>query len=165
MRFTIQRNVTTPSVTIVTEPTISIQLGKYVKGCFQLNAMIETSRRFNTTPTNTIKKLDKALEIYDEVVLPMTANEDFPFLESIGPKHQITLFANAGCAFTCPSKTCYVSVSKFNKGDRDQLVGCSQSSKDREQLGMIDFDLQPLVELGFRSFKLLRPAPGMMTGF
>lgn len=114
---------------------------------------------------NTIKKLDKALEIYDEVVLPMTANEDFPFLESIEPKHRITLFANAGCAFTCPSKTCYVSVSKFNKGDREQLVGCSQSSKDREQLGMIDFDLQPLVELGFRSFKLLRPAPGMMTGF
>jgi hypothetical protein len=30
---------------------------------------------------------------------------------------------------------------------------------------MIDFDLEPLVQMGFRSFKLLRPAPGKMTGF
>ena len=30
---------------------------------------------------------------------------------------------------------------------------------------MIDFELQPLVDLGFRSFKLLRPAPGHHTGF
>lgn len=114
---------------------------------------------------NTLKKLGKALELYDEVVLPMTANEDFPFLESIAPKHRVTLFANAGCAFSCPSKTCYVSVSKANKGDPDQPLVCSQSTKEREQLGMIDFELQPLIEMGFRSFKLLRPAPGMMTGF
>jgi len=114
---------------------------------------------------NTLKKLDKALKIYDEVVLPMAANENFPFLESIEAKHRITLFANAGCAFTCPSKTCYVSISKSNKGDPKQPFTCSQSTKEREQLGMIDFELQPLVDLGFRSFKILRPAPGMMTGF
>jgi collagenase-like PrtC family protease len=114
---------------------------------------------------NNLKKLRKALEIYDEVVLPMTSNEDLPFLESIEDKHRITLFANAGCAFTCPSKTCYVSVSKSNKGDREQPFVCSQSTKEREQLGMIDFELQPLVNMGFRSFKMLRPAPGMMTGF
>jgi hypothetical protein len=30
---------------------------------------------------------------------------------------------------------------------------------------MIDFDLDPLVRMGFQSFKLLRPAPGRMTGF
>lgn len=113
---------------------------------------------------NSLKKLDTALEIYDEVVLPMTANENTPFLESIESKHRITLFANAGCAFTCPSKTCYVSISRFNKGDRKQPFVCSQFSKEREQLGMVDFELQPLLDLGFRSFKILRPAPGMMTG-
>lgn len=113
---------------------------------------------------NNAKKLDQALELYDEVVLPMTANEDFAFLESIGPKQRITLFANAGCAFTCPAKTCYVSISKANKGGHDQRLVCSQSTKPREQLGMIDFDLQPLAQLGFRSFKLLRAAPGMVTG-
>jgi len=114
---------------------------------------------------NSLKKLEKALQVYDEVVLPMTANENIPFLESIVDKRRVTLFANAGCAFTCPSRTCYVSISKFNKGDPEQPFVCSQSTKEREQLGMIDFELQPLLDLGFRSFKILRPAPGMMTVF
>jgi hypothetical protein len=30
---------------------------------------------------------------------------------------------------------------------------------------MLDFELQPLIEMGFKSFKLLRSAPGRMTGF
>ncbi len=111
------------------------------------------------------KKLQKALKIYDEIVLPMSSNEDSEFLESIEEKHRITLFANAGCAFTCPAKTCYVSVSKINKGDPNQKFRCSQSIKEREILGMIDFELQPLIDMGFSSFKLLRPAPGMKTGF
>lgn len=114
---------------------------------------------------NSAKKLKQALELYDEVVLPMTSNEDLPFLESIAEKGRITLFANAGCAFTCPAKTCYVSVSKINKRDSEQAFQCSQSLKERELLGMIDFDVEALVEMGFHSFKLLRPAPGRMTGF
>ena len=114
---------------------------------------------------DTTRKLNKALKIYDEVVLPMTANEDWDFLRSIEARDRITLFANAGCAFTCPSKTCYVSISKINKDLPDANFSCSQSLKEREQLGMIDFDLEPLVEMGFRSFKLLRPAPGRKTGF
>ena len=113
---------------------------------------------------NTTRKLNKALEIYDEVVLPMTANEDKPFLASIKAPERITLFANAGCAFTCPSKTCYVSISNINKGEPNSEFKCSQDIKERDQLGMIDFDLKPLVEMGFRSFKLLRAAPGAMTG-
>lgn len=114
---------------------------------------------------DTTRKLNKALKIYDEVVLPMTANEDWDFLKSIEARDRITLFANAGCAFTCPSKTCYVSISKINKDLPDANFSCSQSLKEREQIGMIDFDLEPLVEMGFRSFKLLRPAPGRKTGF
>jgi hypothetical protein len=114
---------------------------------------------------NTAKKLQQALELYDEVVLPMTSNEDLAFLESIADKERITLFANAGCAFTCPAKTCYVSVSKINKREGEQAFRCSQSLKERELLGMIDFDLGPLVRMGYHSFKLLRPAPGRMTGF
>jgi hypothetical protein len=114
---------------------------------------------------NNLKKLDKALELYDEVVLPMTSNEDTAFLASIKTPERITLFANAGCAFTCPSKTCYASFSKINKGDKDAEFLCSQSIKEREQLGMLDFDLEPLIDMGFKSFKLLRAAPGKMTGF
>ena len=113
---------------------------------------------------NNLRKLDKTLELYHEVVLPMTANEDTAFLESIKTPERITLFANAGCAFTCPSKTCYVSISKINKGDKNAKFNCSQSTKERDQLGMIDFALEPLIEMGFQSFKLLHAAPGHMTG-
>jgi len=111
------------------------------------------------------RKLEKALKIYDEVVLPMTSNEDTEFLQSIEEPERITLFANAGCAFTCPSKTCYVSVSKLNKAVPDARFQCSQSMKERELLGMLDFELDSLVEMGFRSFKLLRSRPGGKTGF
>ncbi len=111
------------------------------------------------------RKLDKALEIYDEVVLPMTSNEDTQFLRNIEEPERITLFANAGCAFTCPSKTCYVSVSKIIKEQEDAVFTCSQSFKEREQLGMLDFELEPLIDMGFRSFKLLRSRPGGKTGF
>ena len=111
------------------------------------------------------KKLEKAFRIYDEVVLPMSSNEDPDFLKSIEGKDRITLFANAGCAFTCPAKTCYVSVSKMNKGDTDETFRCSQAIKERHILGMVNFELQPLIDMGFNSFKLLRPAPGMQTGF
>jgi len=114
---------------------------------------------------STPKKLEQALTRYDEVVLPMASNEDRPFLQSIADKTRIMLLANAGCAFTCPAKTCYVSVSKINKRNGEHAFQCSQSLKERELLGMIDFDLDGLVAMGFNSFKLLRPAPGRMTGF
>jgi hypothetical protein len=114
---------------------------------------------------NTREKLDKAFKIYDEIVLPMEMNEDFAFLRSIEEKDRITLFANAGCAFTCPSRICYVSVSKLNKQTGNEQFRCSRSLKQREVIGMIDFELEPLIELGFRHFKLLRAMRGQLTGF
>ena len=114
---------------------------------------------------NNKRKLDKALDLYDEIVLPMKSNEDLEFLSSIEDKNRITLFANAGCAFTCPSRTCYASISKINKDNSTEEFQCSQSLKERELLGMIDFDLKPLRDLGFHRFKLLRARQGQMTGF
>jgi hypothetical protein len=114
---------------------------------------------------NTREKLDKAFKIYDEIVLPMEMNEDFAFLRSIEEKDRITLFANAGCAFTCPSRICYVSVSKLNKQTGNEQFRCSRSLKQREVIGMIDFELEPMIELGFRHFKLLRAMRGQLTGF
>jgi hypothetical protein len=114
---------------------------------------------------NNKRKLETAFEIYDEVVLPMKSNEDLKFLRTIEEKDRITLFANAGCAFTCPSTICYVSVSKINKRNSDEEFQCSQSIKERESLGMVDFDLEPLKDMGFHRFKLLRARPGQMTGF
>jgi len=112
----------------------------------------------------TYKKIDEALELYDSVVLPMRMNEDLKFLKGIGPKDRIVLFANAGCALTCPSKICYASISKMNK-DEGAEFQCSRPLKDRDLYGMVDFPLDPYIELGFHQFKLLRARPGGMTGF
>jgi hypothetical protein len=112
----------------------------------------------------TRRKVSEALELYDLVVLPMSLNEDLAFLEKIEEKDRIILFANAGCALTCPSKLCYVSISKKNK-DAGAEFQCSQKLKARELEGMVDFPLQPYIDRGFRRFKLLRSRPGGMTGF
>ncbi|MDH3491063.1 MAG: hypothetical protein OEM20_03555 [Gammaproteobacteria bacterium] len=112
----------------------------------------------------THKKIAAAMELYDSVVLPMPVNEDLAFLGEIENKDKITLFANAGCALTCPSRICYPSISKLNKG-RGGEFQCSQSIKDRDMLGMVDFPLRPYIELGFHRFKLLRARPGSITGF
>ena len=102
--------------------------------------------------------------MYDSAVLPMRLNEDFDFLEKIEAKDRITLFANAGCALTCPSKLCYQSISKINKGKGGEFQ-CSQPIKHRDLEGMVDFPLQPYIDLGFHRFKLLRARPGRMTGY
>lgn len=111
-----------------------------------------------------LDKLEAAMTLYDSVVLPMSMNEDLEFLESIENKDQVTLFANAGCALTCPSKICYVSISKTNKGEQGG-THCSQNLKPREMHGMVDFPLEPYIKLGFHRFKLLRARPGSVTGY
>ena len=114
---------------------------------------------------NSLKKVDDAFVIYDTVILPMASNDDEKLLKAIDNKKNITLFANAGCAYTCPSKICYPSVSKANKEGDHNLFQCSQKMKERNTIGMIDFDLDYLQSLGFERFKLLRPRTGDMTGY
>lgn len=109
-------------------------------------------------------KIEAAFDLYDSFVLPMPVNEDLEFLAEIKDKDKITLFANAGCALTCPSRICYASISKINKS-RGGEFQCSQPLKDRNLLGMVDFPLEPYIELGFHRFKLLRARPTSMTGF
>ena len=112
-----------------------------------------------------LKKVDTAFRIYDTVILPMASNDDEDFLKAIDNKENITLFANAGCAYTCPSKICYVSISKANKIADQDLFRCSRKLKERNTIGMLDFDLEHLQSLGFNHFKLLRPRKTDMTGF
>ena len=111
-----------------------------------------------------VEKIEEAWELYDSVVLPMSLNEDLDFLETLEDKDKITLFANAGCALTCPSKICYVAISKANKG-QETGPACSQELKAREMHGMVDYPLEPYIERGFHRFKLLRARPGSITGF
>jgi len=112
----------------------------------------------------THRKIDEALKLYDSVVLPMHLNEDLDFLEKIEAKDRITLFANAGCALTCPSKLCYRSLSTINKGKGGEFQ-CVVMYKERDLRGMVDFPLQPFIDLGFHRFKLLRARPSGLTGF
>jgi hypothetical protein len=109
-------------------------------------------------------RITAAFKLYDTIVLPMELNQDEEFLRNAPNKNRITLFANAGCALTCPSKICYMSISKINKCGRGQFM-CSQPLKQRDLLGMIDFNLERFQELGFSRFKLLRSRPGNLTGF
>ncbi|ANP44746.1 hypothetical protein [Candidatus Viadribacter manganicus] len=113
---------------------------------------------------NSYGRATSALELYDTIVLPMELNGDREFLSGLPSKDRVTLFANAGCALTCPSKICYVSISKYNKSCSGEFK-CSQPLKQRDMLGMIDFDLAQLQELGFNRFKLLRTRPGGQTGY
>src|SRR5437667_117616 len=104
----------------------------------------------------------------DRAILPFLAKSfpaipiiqiDGDFLARVPEKDRITLFANAGCALICPSRICYVSVSKINKGEGGEFK-CSQPLKQRDLRGMVDFDLTRLQDLGFSRFKLLRARPG-----
>jgi hypothetical protein len=101
-------------------------------------------------------KIAAALDLYDTAVLPMECCEDDQFLANIADKDRITLFANAGCALTCPSRICYNSISKFNKTQTGELR-CSQPLKERQARGIIEFDLSRLQRLGFTRFKVLTP--------
>jgi len=106
---------------------------------------------------NTHDKINKALELYDTVVLPTSINENIEFLDKIEEKHRITLFAFAGCGLNCPAKICYPSMSKFNKFNGYTDFECSQTLKYREMRGKVDFDLDLYVSMGFDRFKLIEP--------
>ncbi|MCX7095626.1 MAG: hypothetical protein NTY50_19575 [Methylobacter sp.] len=120
---------------------------------------------------DTYEKINKAFDLYDTVVLPMRLSIEYDFLDKLTQKPRITLFANAGCAFNCPSKTCYPAISRINKFNTpiDEVgnlkIGCSITTVPREILGIQDFDIGKLFDLGFERFKLLRPIPGGIKGF
>ena len=107
---------------------------------------------------NSHDKINKALELYDTVVLPTSINEDLEFLDKIEEKQRITLFAFAGCGLNCPAKICYPSISKFNKFNGYTDFECSQPLKNREMRGKVDFDLALYVSMGFDRFKLIEPS-------
>lgn len=115
--------------------------------------------RVEASVIKNLKSYDRiaaALDLYDTAVLPMDLCENEQFLLQLPEKDRITLFANAGCALTCPSHICYASISKFNKDGIGELL-CSQPLKKREMRGVVAFDLDRLQEIGFSRFKVLTP--------
>ena len=103
---------------------------------------------------NTLKKVEKNLELYDFIVIPMDKNDDDKFLKSLPEKKKIMLFANASCAYTCPARTCYKGFSDINKGS-DQINLCSRNKIDRLNKGLVFFDVLKFRDMGFDYFKLV----------
>lgn len=103
---------------------------------------------------NRPEKFTPAFDLYDIVVLPMDWNDDLELLRALEPKDRIQIFANASCAYTCPAKICYRSVSRINRG-ADEKFQCSQTDVYREQYGTVFFDVERYAEMGFRNFKLV----------
>jgi hypothetical protein len=129
---------------------------------------------------DTREKIDRALDLYDTVILPANLNSKNDFLVSLDQKDRITLFGNAGCALTCPDRICYEHISRINKKLvlQDSLsrywtflirLGlpidwCSNRLHPRKLKGVVDFDLGHLYSLGFRRFKMLREHKKRQTG-
>jgi hypothetical protein len=104
-----------------------------------------------------IKSLDEisaALELYDTVVLHGKWNVSEE-LAKIPEKGRIRLFLTTGCGYNCPAKICYASFSKYNLSLSGE-VKCSVSKLERQQLGMISFEVRPFIEKGFSKFKVVR---------
>jgi hypothetical protein len=130
---------------------------------------------------DSLEKINKALELYDTIVLPMNVNYNTKLLNSIKEKNRITLFGNAGCALTCPNRICYDYISKRNKvlGSTNIFTRliyyyisffikrkwCMYKVKPRKLHGLKDFDIDKYYEIGFTRFKMLREHKGRNSGY
>ena len=113
-----------------------------------------------TTKEHLNKVIDTGL--YDTIVLPMCANDDTKFLESINNKDQIRLFINAECSYTCPKKVCYGTISQINKEKTDKMM-CSHYDLKMPRTFYDDsinwsnfyFDKDKFDKMGFSNYKLV----------
>lgn len=103
---------------------------------------------------NTEEKVMRALEVYDQVVIPMDKNDDDEFLGKLPHKSRIMVFGNAGCAYTCEARTCYYGFSQTNQGI-PSTSDCSKKQLARLDLGKVYFDIKKFYEMGFSHFKLI----------
>jgi len=134
---------------------VNDELARWIRRDFP-DYEIEASVIKNISKQSTI---DKYLDIYDIIVLPMDLHRQPEYLESLEPKSRLRLFITAACAFTCPAKTCYKSISRINKmpvGEGHELFNCSQNVLPREMEGFQEFDVDQLVSMGFTKFKVTR---------
>lgn len=103
---------------------------------------------------DTRERIERALEIYDQVVLPMEKNDDDALLESLTSRERIMLFANAACGYACPDRTCWLGVSQVNQG-REETADCTKTPAERQAFGKVFFDVGKYYRMGYRHFKLI----------
>ncbi len=138
------------------------KLAKRIKNDFP-KYKIEVSAVMDIT---TKKHLNKVIAtgLYDTIVLPMCANDDTKFLESIKNKDQIRLFINAECSYTCPKKVCYGTIGQINKETREpDKMMCSHYDLKMPRTFYDDsidwnnfyFDKDKFDKMGFSNYKLV----------
>lgn len=106
---------------------------------------------------NTVEKVERNLELYDQVVIPMEMNDDDEFLEKLPCKERVLLFANAACGYSCRNRTCWVGISQVNQG-REETSDCSQGAAHLKNVGKTFFNIGKFYEMGYRNFKLVPSA-------
>jgi len=138
---------------------VNDDLARWIKRDYP-NYLVEASVIKNVKWQN----IEKTLELYDTMVLTMDKNDDFENLAKIKEKDRIILFGNAGCAYHCPAKICYPSLSKINKGADLSEFKCSAELEvptgGPERNKLHTFDLNKLREAGFHNFKFVTVAKG-----
>ncbi len=101
-----------------------------------------------------VESAKRALELYDDIVIPMDMNDDDDFLISLPCKHRIVLFGNALCAYTCRARVCYKSISAFNSGEETARL-CSKKSLKNTSAERYFFNVKKLSAMGFKNFKMV----------
>jgi len=104
--------------------------------------------------------IDKVLDLYDTMVLPLRHNKDEKNLKKIKQKDRVVLFTSASCGYFCPNQVCYPAAAKINRnggiGKEDCLLKVGKFLLP--YLGIdkiIRFDLELLMDWGFSNFKVL----------
>lgn len=107
---------------------------------------------------DTLEKIDRYLQLYDYITIPMDKNDDDQFLQSISDKNRIILFANANCAYTCPQRSCYLEFSQ-KIAKKPVTSSCSKNQIPRLDMGGVYFDIKKFQTMGYTQFKLVPLAP------
>ncbi len=100
-------------------------------------------------------KVDKKLELYDYVCIPPEYGEDYDLLDKIKNKDGVILFASSRCERTCPKRTCYIDMSKGHQNPNHMQFNCSNPTGDKGERYYYEFNLKPLIDMGFNRFKLV----------
>jgi hypothetical protein len=108
---------------------------------------------------NTLEDIHKALELFDEVMLHPTFNDQPEFLQNIDCKDRIVLFANIRCLYKCQNPICYKYISQRIMHNKawDKHV-CNHKEDNEVKNNYVVFDLDEERFNGFSSFKLI-PVP------
>ena len=115
---------------------------------------------------DTLDKLEKCrADLYDNIVLPISVNDDIEMLANIKNKNIIRLFINPECSYTCPNKVCYGTIGKLNSKRSNKRMLCSfydlkeprTHYNDNINWGDYYFNYSLFKNLGFSNFKLLPP--------